>query len=98
MSVYVALFNIDQSAVHLLPLPLEYVGRVRMFNSRYTHTYGRRPMDNIPSNNLITLRSTKQLRLFKYLPEGNDLAPRSRVLHCFTRPHISGSFTLGILT
>ena len=37
---------------------------------RHTHTFRRRSIDSIPSNYLITLRSTKQSRL-KYLAQGH---------------------------
>ena len=41
---------------------------------RHTHTFGRRSMDYIPSNYLITLRSTKQSRLSILPKDTNTLA------------------------
>ena len=41
---------------------------------RHTHTFGQRSMDYIPSNYLITLRSTKQLRLSILPKDTNTLA------------------------
>ena len=38
----------------------------------YTHTLGRRSVDYIPSNSLITLRSTKQSRL-SILPKDTNM-------------------------
>ena len=43
-------------------------------NVQGTHTFGRRSMDYIPSNYLITLRSTKQLRLSILPKDTNTLA------------------------
>ena len=60
-----------------------------------THTFGRRSLDYIPSNYLITLRSTKKWRLSIVPKDTNTLALagleleilRPGVLQCSTRPH-----------
>ena len=74
---YIAPFsNINQSALHLIPLPLEYCQLAALQCPRHTYTFGRRSMDyyNIPSNYLITLRSTKQSRLNILPKDPNTLA------------------------
>ena len=63
-------FNIDQSAVHLISLPLE-IRQLRYNVQGILIILDGAEWINIPSNYLITLRSTKQLRL-SILPKGTN--------------------------
>ena len=66
---YSAFSNIDPNALHLIPLSLEYVS---CLCPKHTHTLGECSMDYIPSNYLITLRSTKRIRL-RILPKDTNM-------------------------
>ena len=59
-------FKFNSIAIRILSAALQ--------SPRHTHTFGRRSMDYIPSNYLITLRSTKQSRLSILPKDTNTMA------------------------
>ena len=77
MSGFYSAFPIfDQSALHLIPLTLEYVSCLTM-SKAYSYLWtALNGMDCIPtpSNYLIMVRSTKQLRLSILPKDTNTLA------------------------
>ena len=89
--------NIGQSAVHLIPLPLEHYLQC----PRHTHTWGRRSMDNIPSNYRNKAIETKYLaRGRKHIGTSgawtHDLVEACTVPLDHTRSHYSVNKRLGV--
>ena len=74
MSGFIKRFsNFDQSAFTFNSVAIRILSAALQC-PRHTHTFGRRSMDYIPSNYLITLRSTKQSRLSILPKDTNTLA------------------------